>query len=227
LWTIAAGPLVNVVLFPVLLFATEWCGASMLGHRVPDLPKLLHRLWELNRWLLLFNLLPIFPLDGGQILRSLLWFRIGRARSLWWATIVGFIGIAAVIAMSATNPRGDLIWTVVLGGFIAVECYAGFKHARVLLALEGMPVHAEFLCAACRQPPPAAALWGSANAADTIPMYFGRARFARIAMSRALRSAALAAVQINHWRFGKARRSRDPNDKLHSGRGTIPRSGAL
>ena len=51
-------------------------------------------LFFINLGLLVFNMLPIYPLDGGQILRSLLWFAMGRARSLMAATIVGFIGVA-------------------------------------------------------------------------------------------------------------------------------------
>lgn len=159
LWTIAAGPLVNVALFPVLLFATEWCGGSALGHRVPDLPKLLYRLWEINQGLLLFNLLPIFPLDGGQILRSLLWLRLGRARSLWLATIIGFAGIAIAVGVSLLSRQRDLVWTLVLGSFVAIECYAGFRYARTLLALERVPPRAEFSCPSCHLPPPAASLW--------------------------------------------------------------------
>jgi Zn-dependent protease len=32
----------------------------------------------MNLMILIFNLLPVYPLDGGQILRSLLWFGCGR-----------------------------------------------------------------------------------------------------------------------------------------------------
>src|SRR5215471_16988119 len=82
LWSIAAGPLVNVVLLPVLVFV--WWGARELGweRSLPDAYKLVQSIAVINGALLTFNLLPVYPLDGGQILRSLLWFVCGRARSL-------------------------------------------------------------------------------------------------------------------------------------------------
>ena len=45
-------------------------------------------LFWINAGLLIFNMLPIYPLDGGQILRSLLWFVIGRAKSLTVASVI-------------------------------------------------------------------------------------------------------------------------------------------
>src|SRR5436309_12512660 len=100
LWSIAAGPLVNVVLFFVLTLT------GMLGRShgwfaaVPNIHTLLRAIWYINLGLLTFNLLPIYPLDGGQILRSLLWFVLGRARSLMVAVSIGFIGVAGLIALA-------------------------------------------------------------------------------------------------------------------------------
>src|SRR5688500_8301277 len=93
LWTIAAGPMVNVALWPILMVATWGCSAMGWSERVPDLERLLFMLWTINRALLLFNVLPIYPLDGGQMLRSLLWFQIGRGRSLHLAAAIGMVGI--------------------------------------------------------------------------------------------------------------------------------------
>src|SRR5438105_9372643 len=69
LWSIAAGPLVNVALMPVL--ALLFLKAQQFGGS-RDLVALLYAIGLINRWLLIFNILPIYPLDGGQILRSLL-----------------------------------------------------------------------------------------------------------------------------------------------------------
>src|SRR5438067_2764005 len=96
LWSIAAGPLVNVALIPILsalFFQTVHKGSR-------DLAELLYmiRLW--NRGLFIFNILPIYPLDGGQILRSLLWFVLGRARSLMVATVFGLLGIVGFIGLA-------------------------------------------------------------------------------------------------------------------------------
>ncbi len=46
-------------------------------------------IWWINLALLVFNLFPVYPLDGGQILRSLLWYPLGQIRSLQIATAVG------------------------------------------------------------------------------------------------------------------------------------------
>ena len=86
LWSLAAGPLVNVALVPVILLLTKVLRFG-LGLASPDLFALLEAIFYINAALLVFNMLPIYPLDGGQILRALLWFLMGRARSLMTATV--------------------------------------------------------------------------------------------------------------------------------------------
>src|SRR5246127_5979922 len=74
LWSIAAGPLVNVALIPTLVAAGMLCRSLGVATTAPDLFRLMVWVDFINKWLLIFNILPIYPLDGGQILRSLLWF---------------------------------------------------------------------------------------------------------------------------------------------------------
>src|SRR5579863_382206 len=74
LWSIAAGPLVNVALAPIL-FALDLSGRSAgWAETMPNAYHFLHSVLLINIGLLIFNMLPIYPLDGGQILRALLWF---------------------------------------------------------------------------------------------------------------------------------------------------------
>jgi len=95
LWSIVAGPLVNLALIPVLLvtlFLSRPISPS------PNFTLFIQQLNLINVILLVFNIIPIYPLDGGKILRSVLWFFVGRAQSLMATTIVGFVGVAGMAA---------------------------------------------------------------------------------------------------------------------------------
>jgi Zn-dependent protease len=82
LWSIAAGPLVNVILLSFLIFVALTV-AHFHGRTVhPDLYKFVVTISFINGVLLFFNLIPVYPLDGGQILRGLLWLKVGPIRSL-------------------------------------------------------------------------------------------------------------------------------------------------
>lgn len=159
LWSIAAGPLVNVVLFPVLMVAV-WA-SDELGwtQRVPELGKLLYMIWWINRGLLIFNLLPIYPLDGGQILRSLLWFKLGRVRSLQVAAAIGLVGIPLLALYALTQSRSNFIFILFMAYFLWQACWSSWKHAAALKKVEALPRHRGFECPACREAPPSGAAW--------------------------------------------------------------------
>ncbi|HEV3409904.1 MAG TPA: site-2 protease family protein, partial [Chthoniobacterales bacterium] len=129
LWSIAAGPLVNVALVPVLLGVRLFAVQSGLAFQMPDTYRLISNISWINLALLIFNLLPIYPLDGGQILRSLLWFPLGRIRSLQIASITGLIGGAVVVLWAI---RAGSIWIVVLAVFLLSQAIAGWRQAQAL-----------------------------------------------------------------------------------------------
>jgi len=153
LWSIAAGPLVNVDLFPILTAAVFVARSINLG---ANGYFFVLALWYINTVLLVFNLLPIYPLDGGQILRSLLWFIFGRARSLMIATVIGFLGIIAFIPVLIWANQ---LWDYLLAGFALLNCWGGLRQARVLLRVASAPRRAGFACPNCKTAPPQAALW--------------------------------------------------------------------
>jgi Zn-dependent protease len=156
LWSIAAGPLVNVVLIPILLVLLSVGRSAGWPDTMPDLYGLITSMAWINGGLLIFNILPIYPLDGGQILRSLLWFVIGRGRSLLVATILGFVGVAAFIGLALL--RGSL-WYGALAFFMLLNCWGGLLHARELLRLAKLPRRHGFACPSCQTAPPVGAYW--------------------------------------------------------------------
>jgi len=156
LWSIAAGPLVNVAFLVILSSlgllnrSTGWLDA------IPNVHPFVRTLWFINLGLLIFNLLPIYPLDGGQILRSLLWFVMGRAHSLMAAVVIGFIGVAGLILFAVWRQS---VWFGILAFFILSNCWGGLKQAQALARLAKLPRRDGFACPSCKTPPPVGTFW--------------------------------------------------------------------
>ncbi len=131
LWSIAAGPLVNVVLAPVLEVLFSFVRYNGWAYHAPDAFTLVYWIRTINLMLLVFNLLPVFPLDGGQILRALLWFPLGRIRSLRIATFIGLLGGAA-LALYAFSIGS--MWVGIMAFFLLSQAWAGWQHAGALAA---------------------------------------------------------------------------------------------
>ena len=168
LWSIAAGPLVNVVLIPVLWIALR---ASESGGRIAtsfDLYVFVHAVFWINVGLLVFNILPIYPLDGGQILRSLLWFVMGRARSLMVATILGLIGVAGFIGLALLRQS---VWYGAVAAFMLMNCWSGLQHARALLRIAKLPRRDGVACPACKESPPVGEYWNCGKCGQAFDMF--------------------------------------------------------
>src|SRR5208282_2462380 len=156
LWSIVAGPLVNVVLIPVLSVLVSV--SSHLGwyDTHPDAYELIHNVWKINIGLLIFNMMPVYPLDGGQILRSLLWFPFGRANSLMIASIIGFIGVAGLILLAIGLQS---LWLGIMAAFILMNCWGGLRQAWALARIAKIPRRPGFACLSCHTAPPLGELW--------------------------------------------------------------------
>lgn len=115
-----AGPLVNVLIAAALALGTG--AAVALGGldgrgliegqpTAPSLATLAYWLLEANISLVLFNLIPAFPLDGGRVLRAILAMRIDFAR----ATVVAAgIGQALAVVLGVIGiVSGNLLLTLV------------------------------------------------------------------------------------------------------------------
>jgi Zn-dependent protease len=128
LWCIFAGPLVNIILLPVTYFA-----ASYVGYMAPEtsLAHYVGSVFWINLVLLVFNMLPIYPLDGGQILHSLLWFAMGYAQALRIVSVLGFVGAAGIIGLAIHFDLGT--YTYLMAMFIGWRALAGYQFAQQII----------------------------------------------------------------------------------------------
>jgi len=116
---IAAGPLVNVLLVPILWYLDS------SGH-----------VFNINLSLLIFNLLPIYPLDGGSLFRTLLHVILKSPyRATWWAGRIGqVLAVAGLIYGFAT---GNFMICLIMAFLIysaeeAIRMYAIFNAITAL-----------------------------------------------------------------------------------------------
>lgn len=136
-----AGPLVNVViaagLFAGLVLGGKWQPLTDLGLVQGNFAQ---RLMWVNLFLVGFNLLPAFPMDGGRVLRSLLAMRLPYARATNIAAAIGK-GMAVVFGFVGLflNPMLLLIALFVWIGASqeagAAELRASFNGLRVREAM--------------------------------------------------------------------------------------------
>jgi Zn-dependent protease/CBS domain-containing protein len=85
-----AGPLVNVVIAgAIFLVLGGQADMAALGALGDESIGLLPKLFSVNVALVLFNLIPAFPMDGGRILRSLLAMKLSYARATRIAANIG------------------------------------------------------------------------------------------------------------------------------------------
>jgi stage IV sporulation protein FB len=125
----AAGPAVTAIIALCLFVVIVSRGGAQLTS-VQD-GDLVMSLFKINVWLLLFNLIPAFPMDGGRVLRALLATRMSYARATQVAATVGqsfafFFGIIGLFGIPGIfNPNPFLI-------FIAFFVYIGASQEAAL-----------------------------------------------------------------------------------------------
>lgn len=132
-----AGPAVNlaifVFLFPWMLLFGVISGPESLftaGDRFRDLnfTTLVSAVATMNLGLMVFNLVPAFPLDGGRVLRAFLSTRMSRHQATSIATRIGFALALLLVGIGIMNR--DIILPL-LGGFVIWAAYFEYRIARV------------------------------------------------------------------------------------------------
>jgi Zn-dependent protease/predicted transcriptional regulator len=155
------GPLTSIGLGLILYFLSQvtasgagsFAGGGISAVTRRDaLSTLLLWLGPVNVILGLFNLIPGFPLDGGRVLRALLWAITGRLRrATRWASRIGeaigwlFIaaGIAILIGLRIPflgNGFFSGLWAIFIGWFLASAAGQSYRQVVVHDVLRGIPV---------------------------------------------------------------------------------------
>jgi Zn-dependent protease len=113
-----AGPLVNVVIAAILIFGIHvTAGLQQIEHLESPRIEMLAKVASVNVMLVLFNLIPAFPMDGGRVLRALLAMVMPYTQATQIAARIGQ-GLAVVFAVFGFLGNPILI-------FIAIFIFVG------------------------------------------------------------------------------------------------------
>ena len=137
LWVALAGPLVNVIIAAALfvwLAATNALGS--FGQMSLTGGSFVERLLSVNISLVLFNLLPAFPMDGGRVVRALLATRLEYTRATQLAATLGQ-GIALVLGFIGLFSNPLLVFVAL---FVWMGAAQEASMVQMKSALDGIPV---------------------------------------------------------------------------------------
>lgn len=132
-----AGPAVSAVLAALFFLLSRVTAPSVVAFPLLYLALI-------NLAVLLFNLVPAFPLDGGRVLRSILWASSKNLRrATYIASQVGvafawFLIITGLINLVAMNFAG--VWLVLIGFFLKDAAKSSYQQVLLRQALHGEPV---------------------------------------------------------------------------------------
>jgi Zn-dependent protease len=161
LYMALVGPLTSLVLGGAFLALAGWLGAGIeLDLNYPGavlaslgpLATLLLWLGTINIILAVFNLVPGFPLDGGRVLRAVMWGITGDLqRATRWASGAGQVFAALLMAAGAAMVLGlrvpvfgsgwlNGLWMILIGWFLNNAAVVSYKQLLVREALDDVPV---------------------------------------------------------------------------------------
>jgi Zn-dependent protease len=149
-----AGPVgTAIVIGACTLIAAATDGVSALwnaatldsGAHVSVAIQLVSTVWLVNVFLLIFNLVPAYPLDGGRIMRAIVWRLTGdRAKATRAAAAVGraFAGALMVfgVFLLAKGAVYDGLWLLVLGYMLGTSARGALLQTAFTERLEGVTV---------------------------------------------------------------------------------------
>lgn len=148
LWVALAGPAVNLVIAAALVVALMVIGrfgGAIYGEDVFEMGgvEFLRNLMVANVFLLAFNLLPAFPMDGGRVLRALMARRMDYVRATHAAASVGqamaiLFAIVGLFGIPGVMPSNAFLLFIAIFVYIGAGQEASMTETRI--AMQGLPV---------------------------------------------------------------------------------------
>lgn len=147
-----AGPLVNIVIALILILALGHQADLMGVQRLNDPGlEMLNKLAGVNLWLVLFNMIPAFPMDGGRVLRALLAMALPYGRA---TQIAATIGQALAIVFGLLGLFGNPL-LIFIAFFIFLGAQGEAAAAQIKDVTRGIPVAEAMVTHLVRLPPEA------------------------------------------------------------------------
>jgi Zn-dependent protease/CBS domain-containing protein len=152
-WIGVVGPLTSLVIGVVCLGLARVLGWSAAEQPSTPATAILAWLGGVNLLLALFNMLPGYPLDGGRVLRSVLWkIRGDRGRATWQAATVGqavaiFFIVLGLLQFFRRGGIGGL-WLAFIGWFLLTAASTSSRAVTAAESLKGLNV-ADAMSADC------------------------------------------------------------------------------
>lgn len=138
-WIAVAGPLVSLALFALLGIVGS---SPILNGPIAAMVRLLA---NINLMLTTFNMIPGLPLDGGNVLKAVVWGITGnRYRGIRWASRAGqLIGWSAILlgllSILGVSNSGSF-WTLIIGWFMLQNAGQAAQSANLQESLSGLTV---------------------------------------------------------------------------------------
>jgi Zn-dependent protease/predicted transcriptional regulator len=131
-----AGPLVNLAIAMLTALFIDTNSLTNLASTVQqgiDASNFLTYFFLINIWLVLFNLIPAFPMDGGRVLRALLGFKFKHHVATKIAARIGqFIALIFIFIGFSSNP-----FLIVIGVFILFSAQSEASYTETKSLLDG------------------------------------------------------------------------------------------
>ena len=141
LWIALAGPAVNVViaigLFVLLSVVHGPQSAEPSNQMIAAGGNFLAKLMWINIALVVFNMIPAFPMDGGRVLRALLAHRMNYLRA---TQVAATIGQGLAIMFAVMGLFGGPVMLVLIGLFVFLGAQQESQMVEVRSLLRGVPV---------------------------------------------------------------------------------------